>query len=148
MNYVHFVANLIPIMPKVNCLAPVASLKCPDIYPEYLPRSHDYLFYVVYLYSPCLNIQHVQLWPCPEDTRFLFQLKWIILSISETNAAKSIIADSQVLPQARNFRSLTTYIISNIWDFITCPVCNFFIWVWKLLWGITVLLYYSVYFSK
>ena len=28
MNYVHFVAKLILIMPKINCLAPVASLKC------------------------------------------------------------------------------------------------------------------------
>lgn len=31
----------------------------------------------------------------PEDARLLFQLKWIILSVSETNAASSIIADSK-----------------------------------------------------
>lgn len=138
MNYVHFVATSISIMPKINCLAPVASLKCiVTLSSEYLPRSHDYIFIYFVLCTPTALVWTLNMFTCGLALRtldFCFNSSESF-SVWETNAANSIIADSKYCHSLETPEALTSHIISNIWDFITCPVCNFIIWVWKLVWG-------------
>lgn len=89
----------------------------------------------MYPYRPCLNTKHGVLWPCPEETRLLFQLKWTILSISETNPASCIKASSKYCHNLETPEALWHTIMLNAWAYHLTSLQLYYMTLEAVVWG-------------